>query len=267
VNIPLNPDLYTDLTISLANTALFSKTRGTLDASGKATASFNVPKSNIAVALGTKLYHAYLVYDAKSNFYGASNPVELELTTPAPNGIVVEANGGNSFNAVTTSGFFSVTNTGNELITEITFDWVGVTGQGTMVFDCDQATMADLFWLGNGSGGTCNGTYRNGSDTATGLIYDALNTHKEVCGGNTYNCGWIGTNPTTAPNYKTLTFRFAVGMFGQGKKFEFDADTDGGLGTGGGSMAGMKITIKTASAKTLTGALVSVSGTISRQKL
>ncbi len=38
-----------------------------------------MPKTNITAAIGLKLYHAYLVYDAKSNFYMASNPVELML--------------------------------------------------------------------------------------------------------------------------------------------------------------------------------------------
>ena len=140
--------------------------------------------------------------------------------------------------------------------------------RGTMEFDCDQTGMADIFWLGNGSGTSpCRGTYRNGSDTATGLVYDASNTHKVTCGGKTYNCGFIGTNPTTAPSYKTLKFRFATAKFGKGKKFEFDADTDGGMGVNGGSMVGMKITIKTLSNKTFTGTLKTVSATISREKL
>jgi len=79
VNIPLNPDPYTDLTIALANTTLLTTTRGALDTSGKGSASLNVPKTNITAAIGLKLYHAYLVYDAKNNFYMTSNPVTLTL--------------------------------------------------------------------------------------------------------------------------------------------------------------------------------------------
>ncbi len=79
VNIQLNPDLYTDITIGVANTALLTKTRGTLDASVKATASFNIPNTTNQAAIGVKFYHAYLVYDAKSNFYMASNAVPLTL--------------------------------------------------------------------------------------------------------------------------------------------------------------------------------------------
>ena len=78
VTIPLVPDPYTDFTIGFANTALLTKTRGALDGSGKGSASLNVPKTNITSAIGLKLYHAYLVYDA-NNFYMASNPVELTL--------------------------------------------------------------------------------------------------------------------------------------------------------------------------------------------
>ncbi len=63
----------------MANTPLLTKTRGTLDTSGKGSASLNVPKTNFTAAIGLKLYHAYLVYDAKNNFYMASNPVTLTL--------------------------------------------------------------------------------------------------------------------------------------------------------------------------------------------
>ncbi len=79
VTIPLIPDFYTDITIALANSPLLTKTRGALDNSGKGSAGLNVPKGLPASAVGVKLYHAYLVYDAKSNFYMASNPVELTL--------------------------------------------------------------------------------------------------------------------------------------------------------------------------------------------
>ena len=75
VTLPLVPDIYTDFTIALANTAPWVKTRGTLDATGKAQASIVLPK--VPSALGVVLYHAYLVYDPKGNFYMASNPTTL----------------------------------------------------------------------------------------------------------------------------------------------------------------------------------------------
>ena len=80
VNIPLNPDVWTDITIAQANTRLLTKTKGTLDATGKGSASLNVPRTNISAAIGVKFYHGYLVYDQSFNFYMASNPVELVLT-------------------------------------------------------------------------------------------------------------------------------------------------------------------------------------------
>ncbi|MHC4896955.1 MAG: DUF7948 domain-containing protein [Planctomycetota bacterium] len=79
VHIPLNPDIWTDYTIGLANTATLSNTKATLDASGTAQAAFNIPKVNLPGAIGVVFYHAYLVYDAKNNFYMASNPVPLKL--------------------------------------------------------------------------------------------------------------------------------------------------------------------------------------------
>ena len=42
--------------------------------------SLNVPKITNSSVIGVKFYHAYLVYDAKNNFYMASNPVVLTLT-------------------------------------------------------------------------------------------------------------------------------------------------------------------------------------------
>ena len=79
VTIPLNPDFWTDITIGLANSAILTKTRGTLDGSGRANATFNVPRITNTSAVGVKFYHAALVYDARGNFYMASNPVELTL--------------------------------------------------------------------------------------------------------------------------------------------------------------------------------------------
>ncbi len=79
VNIPLNPDFWTDLTIGLANTPLLTRTRGVLDAAGKGSAFLAVPKITNSSVVGTWFYHAYLVYDANNNFYMASNPVTLTL--------------------------------------------------------------------------------------------------------------------------------------------------------------------------------------------
>ena len=78
VAIPLNPDVYTDLTLTAANTALLSKFKGKLDANGSANASFNVP-SGLPPMGSVTLHHAFLVYDAGGRFHMASNPVPLRL--------------------------------------------------------------------------------------------------------------------------------------------------------------------------------------------
>ncbi len=79
VTIPLVPDLYTNITIALPNSAFLVQTKGALNTSGQAQASFVVPKITDQNAIGVTFYHAYLVYDASNNFYLASNPVSLRL--------------------------------------------------------------------------------------------------------------------------------------------------------------------------------------------
>jgi len=79
VNIPLNPDPWTDYTIASPNTAALVNTRAALDQSGNAYAALYVPKISRPGALGLVFFHAYLVYDAQNNLYGASNPVPLLL--------------------------------------------------------------------------------------------------------------------------------------------------------------------------------------------
>jgi FG-GAP repeat len=79
VTIPLNPDPWTDLTIALPNSPVLVNTKGTLDANGQAQAQIKGGPVNSPSAVGLVLYHAYLVYDAKNNFYMASNPATLLL--------------------------------------------------------------------------------------------------------------------------------------------------------------------------------------------
>jgi hypothetical protein len=81
VNIPLNYDPWTDFTIGLANIAPFTRTRGTLDPSGNATAVITIPGPvSIPSLAGLTLHHAYLVYDVNGNFHMASNPAPLLIT-------------------------------------------------------------------------------------------------------------------------------------------------------------------------------------------
>ncbi len=80
VTIPLVPDVYTNLTIALANISPFVSTRGTLDAAGKnANGKLVVPVISDQGLIGLTLYHAGLVYDSSNNYYLATNPVSVQL--------------------------------------------------------------------------------------------------------------------------------------------------------------------------------------------
>ena len=52
--------------------------RGTLDVSGQATASLNVPKG-LPLPPNLTLHHAYLVFDAQGKWHMVSNPVPVRL--------------------------------------------------------------------------------------------------------------------------------------------------------------------------------------------
>jgi hypothetical protein len=112
-----------------------------------------------------------------------------------------------------------------------------------MVFDTDQSGMLDYFDAGNHNVPGCDGTYRQNSDVATGLVYDPLNTLPRTSCAASANTGWIGTNPTSAGSYKTLRFRFTPNQF-INETFSFDCDTDfGTAGVSGGAMAGMAVQV------------------------
>ncbi len=79
IHIPLVPDVYTDIAIGAVNTTVFTKFRGTLGATGAATASLNVP-AKLPIPVEFKLHHAYVVYDgATGQIFTSSNPVPLTL--------------------------------------------------------------------------------------------------------------------------------------------------------------------------------------------
>ena len=77
VNIPLNPDPWTQVTIDFANTAALSMTKGTLDGNGQASASLNSLAPQPAAPLGLTLQHCFLVYQSgpPDAYYMASNLV------------------------------------------------------------------------------------------------------------------------------------------------------------------------------------------------
>ena len=180
-----------------------------------------------------------------------SDRATLTFGNSAP--VIVRANGTNNFNSDATTGFWSVNNTGVLAITTVEFDWS--TAGTNNVFDSDQTGMADRFDGGNSPLGGCTGTYRNGSDVTTGLVY-AISGASACDPAATTMTGWVGSNPgTTAGTYETLTFTF--GNFGPGDVFELDIDTDGGP-TGGDDMAGMVVTIGFSDGSTRTGTLAAI---------
>lgn len=183
--------------------------------------------------------------------------------------IVIRAQGSNSFNSNASFGFFSVQNRGAAGIEELTFSWVNSsnTGQGTMRFDTNQTGMADRFDGGNSTTTGCLGTYRNNCDVSCGLIYDMMNNITPTCDASA-NSGVIGSDAgTAAGDYRTLKWRFKPQTFNLGKTFEFDCDTDGGVGTNGSSMDGLIVTIKLIGNRTVTGELRAVQGNANLSRL
>lgn len=185
------------------------------------------------------------------------------LTVGDRNPIRIEANGSNSFNSDPSSGFFSITN-GNVLdITSVTFDWAASSNaaQATMVFDTDQAGMADRFDGGNSTAAGCLGTYRNGSEVTTGLTFTG--TPAASC-DPAATTGWTTTGTVGGAN-TDVTFNFT--SFGNGDVFEVDIDTDGGAGITGDSMAGMVVTVTLLGGQTLTGELAAAGTNMARLDL
>jgi hypothetical protein len=207
------------------------------------------------VGFGDVLVEQALHLDpADPNVFKATNETWRIGTQPL-SGIVVRAEGANSFNANTNAGFFSVEHLANSThaaIANVRFDWLA-SNQPLTEFDTDQGGMLDRFDGGNSVAIGCRGTFRNGSAVATGLDFAATPISPCDPGART---GWIGSNPTQLPgSFSTLDFPFTGGLFGPGGgKFEFDCDTDFGP-TSGSGMAGLVVTITLVDAVVLQGVL------------
>lgn len=219
------------------------------DASG----NFSVDLSASASLGGTNLHFAMAHVAASSSAgFWISQTHQVSFLAPA---VVVSAEGTNSFNSDVTAGFWKVTNLNDpRSIVQVVFDWTGApSSQATMEFDTDQSGMSDRFDGGNSTVSGCLGTYRNGSDTATGLIYSG--TPAAPC-DPAANTGWTGTNAGNATNdWRTITFSFTPGIFTLGQTFELDIDTDGGLGISGDNMVGMQVSVTFDDMSTVSGAL------------
>ncbi|MEZ5963951.1 MAG: metallophosphoesterase [Planctomycetota bacterium] len=79
VHIPLNPDVWFDLTLQLANSGVYQGSIGFLDGAGQAAARIQFPAFNNPSLVGAAVYHAYWVFDG-NRVLTASNPVKLTIT-------------------------------------------------------------------------------------------------------------------------------------------------------------------------------------------
>lgn len=79
VTIPLNPDFAHDQSIALVNTAVFTNSKGLLDASGNASTTINVAAGSLPAGfIGGQLSFAYGVVSGGTVSY-ASNPVNIDV--------------------------------------------------------------------------------------------------------------------------------------------------------------------------------------------
>ena len=81
IDVPLNWDVYTDVSLQFANTPVLTDTMGTLDGDGRAVASFNPTPGLIPpAAVGFVLHHAALAVDpGTTKFTWASNAVAVTI--------------------------------------------------------------------------------------------------------------------------------------------------------------------------------------------
>lgn len=79
VELPLNPDPYTEFTVANANTATFESTFGVLDGLGTANSTLHLPGPLHPSLAGTVFHHAFLIIGPLGTFALASNPSSLTL--------------------------------------------------------------------------------------------------------------------------------------------------------------------------------------------
>jgi len=198
-------------------------------------------------------------------------------------GTFAECIGGNTLNADVSAGFFSVTND----VTDPNLSIVGLTwtirpnqpGNSAKTqalldnffrWDTDSPGLADLFEGGDSLRLGCQGTYRNGSEISAGLIFAGTPQQNATPCDPAALQGWVGSDdgPTVFGSFDgdwlTLKFRFEPDTFLNGGVFEFDCDTDGGLGVNGAAMAGVIVEVEFRDGTISTGEMIADSGRLSR---
>jgi hypothetical protein len=189
-------------------------------------------------------------------------------------GVYAEAIGENTFNADTSAGYFSVTNEETDpalSVVRLTVTILPPSPSATTQalfdnifrFDSDNPSMAEVFEGGDSLVAACQGTYRNGSEVNTGLIFAGTNQQNASPCDATALQGWLGSDDgpsnygSANGDWLTLTFSFSPDTFMNGAIFEFDADTDGGVGLSGNDMAGLVFEAELKNGTITSGELVS----------
>ena len=83
LNLPINIDAYSLVTLSNANSALFQNTFGALDGSGQAAAAIQIPANTSSSLVGLQMNHAYAVLQVTPSLLKGvftSSAVSLDLT-------------------------------------------------------------------------------------------------------------------------------------------------------------------------------------------
>ncbi|MBL8899970.1 MAG: hypothetical protein JNM84_20230 [Planctomycetes bacterium] len=220
-----------------------------------------IPPGNFEPGEGLRLQGFFIDFCNPGFPIVATNQVRFVSENGFRPPVRVVAEGADSFDADPSRGFWRIVNEDRlgRRITAVTLDWIGSPNvrQATMRFDTDQVGMGSLFEGGNSALPGCAGTYRRGSDLATGLVYDASCTTPATPCDPGARTGWIGTNAgPSVEDWRTLHFRFTG--FDPGEVFEFDADTDGGQGVAGGDMEGLRVRVELSDSTVLNGVLVAV---------
>ncbi|MGE3174988.1 MAG: hypothetical protein AB7O97_20335 [Planctomycetota bacterium] len=160
-------------------------------------------------------------------------------------GVLVEAVGADDAARDPTRAFWTIRHDGGcAPIRSVTLDWGGAAAAGVHPcwFDLEQ-TVGDGRPDGGNGAGACQGTFRGGSDVATGLDYAFAANHRAACAAGAANAGF--TLDRGAPDRaEQLTFRFVGAAFGPGQALGFDCDTDGGGGATGAAMQGLAVRVE-----------------------
>lgn len=172
-------------------------------------------------------------------------------------GIVVAADGPNSFHGAQGQPFWSVRSDGTHghgAILRVEISTLGATGYAAgMTFDIDQNAMDDRFDGGNRTVVGYRGTYRNGTAAACGLDFQAPGAYVAPFHDPGESCGAAFSLPPDASG-NVADLQFAFTAFTPGKVFEFDCDTDYGP-PAGSDHAGMVVRVTTANSGVLVGRL------------